>query len=106
VKDIECTMLSAPFLEASSLLDERGRDTRLETLARFIDIADAFELEINLETDLPPLRYRGVLQDMPTLGVCYDSGNSNHFGYKVVEEWRAYGERIRSVYSGFGRRWY
>jgi hexulose-6-phosphate isomerase len=95
--EINGVAVEPPLLECSSLLDAGMREKRVERLAKLVEIAKGFGLSVNLETDLPPSQYRAILESMPDLGVCYDSGNSHHFGYGVSEEWEAYGGRIRNV---------
>ncbi len=57
-------------------------------------------VELHLETDLGPIEFATFLDSVPSenVKVNYDSGNSASLGYKVEDEFGAYGGRIGSVH--------
>ena len=97
IADIDGRALDLPLLEGSTLLDGAMRSARLAKLATLLEIGKKHGVGICLETDLPPTDYAKVHEDLPSLMVVYDSGNSAHAGYDVAEEWDAYAPRIANV---------
>lgn len=94
--DINGEAIELPLLEGSTLLEEK-REMRQERLARVAEIAKRYGLSVNLETDVPPEKYKELFDRIPDIFVVYDSGNSAHFGYDVVKEWEVYGSHIKNV---------
>ena len=89
-----------PFVDISKIETERDGDNVADALAIIWPAAERNEVEIHLETSLPPKRFRDLLArcDHPLLRVNYDSGNSASLGYDTREEFAAYGEWIGSVH--------
>jgi hexulose-6-phosphate isomerase len=65
-----------------------------------LPVAEKDKVELHLETSLAPQPFAALLEQCPhpLLRVNYDSGNSSSLGYRVEEEFAAYGHRIGSVH--------
>ena len=89
-----------PFVDASRIETETEFEAVLETLQRIMPMAEKTNIEIHLETSLPPARFSALLDRLPhpLLKANYDSGNSSSLGYKPREEFAAYGKRVGSVH--------
>jgi L-ribulose-5-phosphate 3-epimerase len=87
-----------PFVDNSKL----ETDSDLDDLAALLKqmAPKAAGLEIHLETSLPPARFALLLEKTgePSIKVNYDSGNSASLGFRIEEEFDAYGEAIGSVH--------
>ena len=89
-----------PFVDASKISDRAATDAVLKVLHAMLPRAQAAGVELHLETDMGPAAFRAFLEEIehPLVKVNYDSGNSSSLGYKPVEEFAAYGERIGSFH--------
>jgi L-ribulose-5-phosphate 3-epimerase len=89
-----------PFVDISRIDSEDDFRQVVGALRRVLPAAEATQVELHLETSLPPTRFAALLAELPhpLLKVNYDSGNSASLGYVVDEEFAAYGERIGSVH--------
>jgi L-ribulose-5-phosphate 3-epimerase len=92
--------LIVPFVDASRIDTEAEYEDVIRTIQRILPMADKVNIEIHLETSLPPARFAALLDRLPhpLLKANYDSGNSSSLGYKPREEFAAYGDRIGSVH--------
>jgi L-ribulose-5-phosphate 3-epimerase len=89
-----------PFVDASRIVAAEDLRLCVELLSRAMPILDRTDVEIHLETDLPPGRFAEMLAAArhPKIFVNYDSGNSASLGYHPRDEFAAYGDRIGSVH--------
>jgi L-ribulose-5-phosphate 3-epimerase len=89
-----------PFVDASRIETEAEFEGVIETLQRILPMVERVNIEIHLETSLPPARFASLLGCLPhpLLKANYDSGNSSSLGYKPHEEFAAYGNRVGSVH--------
>ncbi len=89
-----------PFVDASRIDTDAEFEGVIETLQRILPMAEKTNIEIHLETSLPPARFANLLERLPhpLLKANYDSGNSSSLGYKPREEFAAYGKRVGSVH--------
>jgi L-ribulose-5-phosphate 3-epimerase len=89
-----------PFVDASAIRSELERMDLIALLGRLASDAAKRGIELHLETDLGPSDFGRLLDRIPASGVKvnYDSGNSASLGYRVQEEFGAYGARIGSVH--------
>ena len=89
-----------PFVDASSVAPDEARARAREAIAAGLPAAERADVELHLETDLPPAAFARFLEELPSprVKVNYDTGNSASLGYDPVEEIAAYGERIGSVH--------
>jgi hexulose-6-phosphate isomerase len=89
-----------PFVDASSMKTDDDQQRVITVVSNAVPIASDHNVELHLETDLDAPGFARFLQKLPfeSVGVNYDSGNSASLGYKVDDEFQAYGSRIRSVH--------
>lgn len=89
-----------PFVDASKIADYSSADIVLNVLRSVLPKAQASGVELHLETDMGPSHFRAFLKEIehPLIKVNYDSGNSSALGFKPMEEFAAYGERIGSFH--------
>jgi L-ribulose-5-phosphate 3-epimerase len=89
-----------PFVDNSRIenLDEQTQVVLI--LRAILPAAETNGVELHLETSLGPEAFAGLLErcSHPLVKANYDSGNSASLGYKVSEEFAAYGHRIGSVH--------
>ena len=89
-----------PFVDISRIQNETEQKRVLEILDRAAPIATRHNVELHLETDLPPGKFAAFLDRIPhpVVKANYDSGNSSGLGYIASEEFNAYGKRIGSIH--------
>jgi len=89
-----------PLVDASRMNSAQEWDGIVEMLNRVRPAAERAGVEIHLETDLGPRDFAALLERIPHpfLRVNYDTGNSASLGYRVADEFAAYGPRIGSVH--------
>jgi hexulose-6-phosphate isomerase len=89
-----------PFVDDSRMQSERERGRIRDILNDALPSARRHDVELHLETDLPPDEFRAFLAELPedVVRVNYDSGNSAALGYSVTDELAAYGPRIGSFH--------
>ena len=77
-----------PFVDSSSLRSAREVEGLLAVLQEVIPVAEQAEVEIHLETDLPPDEFAALLAaaDHPLVRANYDTGNSASLGYDPQRE--------------------
>lgn len=93
-------MVELPMLGPNSLAECASSDGFGAILDGALEIAEAEDIDILLETDLAPAPFAELMRRHahPCLGVNYDMGNSTYFGFDPREEIRAYHEHIRNVH--------
>jgi L-ribulose-5-phosphate 3-epimerase len=89
-----------PFVDQSRIENEQEYQEVLAIVGELTPFAKEKEIELHLETALPPEEFARLLDqcDDAWIRVNYDSGNSASLGYCVDEEFAAYGHRIGSVH--------
>jgi hexulose-6-phosphate isomerase len=89
-----------PFVDASSIRTEEEKAELLSILRAVLPTAEETNIEVHLEMSLPPQAFAELLEHIPhrLVRANYDSGNSASLGYKVADEFGAYGGRIGSVH--------
>lgn len=89
-----------PFVDNAAIRTESEKRSVVDSLRRALPTAEAFGIELHLETDLAAADFRDLLGRVshPLVKVNYDTGNSASLGYHPHEEFRAYGDRIGSVH--------
>jgi len=89
-----------PFVDASRINTDEEKAELLSALHSVLPTAEKTNIELHLETSLPSQAFAELLERIPhrLVRVNYDSGNSSSLGYKVAEEFAAYGKRIGSVH--------
>ena len=89
-----------PCVDESSLKNEKEKICLVKNLSKILKYADTKKVNICLETDLNPEEFKKLILmfDSSSLKVNYDTGNSASLGYKIDEEFDAYGEYIKDVH--------
>jgi L-ribulose-5-phosphate 3-epimerase len=89
-----------PCVDRSSLQSERERSDLVDAISAVLPEAEEKEIGILLETDLPPLEFRSLIDEWshPLVGANFDSGNSASLGFEPVEEIATLGDAIRNVH--------
>ena len=89
-----------PCVEQSSLKAKGNEDRLVDVLNSFIPVLQSAEVNICLETDLPPQAFLSLLDRLPfdCITVNYDIGNSASLGFCVETEFNAYGHRVTDVH--------
>lgn len=89
-----------PFVDASSLRSEADRAAAVTIFNDLMPYAERHNIELHLETDLPPEEFIGLLQAInhPKLRANYDIGNSASLGYEQDHELAMLGSWVGSVH--------
>lgn len=89
-----------PCVDQSSLGDQSAKDRLIDGLMPMIEMAEMAEINLSLETDLPPQSFAELLNcfDSSRITVNYDTGNSASLGYDPIEELACYGDRISDIH--------
>ena len=89
-----------PFVDASRIETPEEIEEVRTIFESVLPTAEETAVELHLETSLPPPEIARLLARLPhpLVKMNYDSGNSASLGYRVREEFAAYGERIGSVH--------
>ncbi len=89
-----------PCVDQSSLKNEIDQKRLIINLQKSIDLAVKYNINLALETDLPPKNFTDLLNEFNSkqITVNYDTGNSASLGYEMLEEFKCYGERITDIH--------
>jgi hexulose-6-phosphate isomerase len=89
-----------PFVDNSRIENADEEAQVISILRAILPAAEISGVELHLETSLSPQKFAGLLDRCPhpLVRANYDSGNSASLGYRVSEEFAAYGDRIGSVH--------
>lgn len=92
--------LEIPLLYSSSLKNENDRNQIVFNLQKVLPLAEKNEMKITLETDLPPLQFKQLLEDFdhPSIAANYDTGNSASLGFNPQEELNAFGRWVKNIH--------
>lgn len=94
------TDIVIPCVDHSSLKDLNDQSRLIANLLKPIELASKLNINLALETDLPPLPFLNLLNkfDSDIIKVNYDVGNSASLGFDIVEEFKLYGNRISDIH--------
>jgi L-ribulose-5-phosphate 3-epimerase len=89
-----------PCIESCSLAGKEVKDQFIKMLHPVIEVAKNNNINLSLETDLPPKSFLTLLErlDSSFVTVNYDIGNSAALGYDPIEELNSYGDRITDIH--------
>ena len=89
-----------PCVDQSSLMHEKDQINLIKNLQKPIELASKYNINLALETDLPPKNLASLLGEFDSniITVNYDTGNSASLGYDMLEEFKCYGERISDIH--------
>ena len=92
--------IEIPCVDASEIRSRADEDELAAAIEPCLAHAARRNIELGLETSLPPDRFRSLLERIghPFLKANYDSGNSASLGYDPAEEIAAYGSWINNVH--------
>jgi hexulose-6-phosphate isomerase len=84
---IGITTIEIPLVDSSSLQNENNQNEFTKNLTSFLSKISS-NITINLETDLPPIEFKKLLENFKDFHVYanYDTGNSASLGYFVDDE--------------------
>jgi hexulose-6-phosphate isomerase len=93
-------MIVVPLVDNGRLDDALQEDVVVEFMLAQVDLLRALGLRIIFESDFIPAELARFIARLPAdcFGINYDIGNSAALGYKPVEEFAAYAERIVNVH--------
>lgn len=93
---LDITDIIVPCVDSSAILDKDDKLRLIESIRGCLPIAKSLDININLETDLPPEQFKELLDILnhPNIKVNYDTGNSAALEYNPEEELGLYGDRI------------
>jgi L-ribulose-5-phosphate 3-epimerase len=99
-KLLDIRRIVIPFVDNSRIENHDEEATVISVLQTILPAAETHKIEIHLETSLAPEAFAGLLDQCshPLVRANYDSGNSAALGYKVADEFAAYGHRVGSVH--------
>ena len=97
---IGVTDIVIPCVDQSSLIMAIDKKRLINNLQNSIELATKYNINLALETDLPPKKFADLLNefDSKRITVNYDIGNSASLGYDFLEEFECYGERISDIH--------
>ena len=89
-----------PCVDKSSLNDENDIERFIYNIDSIINVAEKYDINLCLETDLNPKVFSQLLHSLPSskIKVNYDTGNSASLGYNVKEEFDSYGYKITDIH--------
>ena len=88
-----------PCVDQSSINNDDDMKRFSKNTKKIIDKAEKFNINLNLETDLSPTVFSQFLSDFSSskITVNYDTGNSASLGYNVYDEFKLYGNKIKTI---------
>jgi L-ribulose-5-phosphate 3-epimerase len=93
-------MVVVPLVDNGRLDDAAQEDAMVEFMLAQADLFRGLGLQIIFESDFIPVELARFIARLPAdgFGINYDIGNSAALGYKPVEEFAAYADRIVNVH--------
>ena len=99
-KEVGAIGVEIPFVDNSSMKSENEKLEFIDVMQDAFKLAKDLDLKLSLETDLPPIEFRELLEsiDLDHVQANYDIGNSASLGFDPREELEAYGLKILNVH--------
>lgn len=99
-KELNVLDIVIPCVDQSSLKTQDEVTIFVSSITKILPLVEEYGIYINFETDLPPKRFKELLNkfDSKNIKVNYDIGNSASLGYDPDEEFQAYGEYISDLH--------
>jgi len=99
-KEVGAIGVEIPFVDNSSIKNEKEKQEFIDVMEDAFKLAKDLDLKISLETDLPPIDFQKLLEniDLDHVQANYDIGNSASLGFDPKEELDAYGLKILNVH--------
>ena len=92
-------IIEIPLVDSSSLQNKDNQNEFIQNLIAFLSKLSS-NIIINLETDLPPVEFKTLLENFKDFDVYanYDTGNSASLGYDVNEEFKILKGKIKNIH--------
>ena len=99
-KEVGAVGVEIPFVDNSSIKNETEKQEFIDTMQEAFKLTNDLNLKISLETDLPPIDFQELLENigLDYVQANYDIGNSASLGFDPREEIEAYGLKILNVH--------
>jgi hexulose-6-phosphate isomerase len=99
-KEVGAIGVEIPFVDNSSIKNENEKLEFIDVMQDAFTLAKDLDLKLSLETDLPPIEFLELLEniDLDHVQANYDIGNSASLGFDPREELEAYGLKILNVH--------
>jgi len=99
-KEVGAIGVEIPFVDNSSIKCDTEKQEFIDVMQGAFKLAKDLDLKISLETDLPPIAFKELLEQigLDFVQANYDIGNSASLGFDPKEELDAYGQRILNVH--------
>jgi sugar phosphate isomerase/epimerase len=99
-KSLGVTDIVVPCVDQSTLDGQGATDRFVENLIPMVEIAEKYDINLSLETDLAPQAFVELLDrfNSSRVTVNYDIGNSAALGFDSDEELATYGDRITDIH--------
>ena len=99
-KEVGAIGVEIPFVDNSSIKSENEKLEFIDVMQDAFKLAIDLELKLSLETDLTPIEFLELLEniDLDHVQANYDIGNSASLGFDPREELEAYGLKILNVH--------
>jgi L-ribulose-5-phosphate 3-epimerase len=99
-KILKLSDIVMPCVDQSSLKDTASQDQFYDKLSPLLEKAENYNINISLETDLPPEPFAKLVNrfNSTRVTVNYDTGNSASLGFDPVEELACYGDKISDIH--------
>ena len=99
-KEVGAIGVEIPFVDNSSIKSETEKQEFIDTMQDAFKLAKDLDIKISLETDLSPIAFKELLEQigLDFVQANYDIGNSASLGFDPKEELNAYGQRILNVH--------
>lgn len=89
-----------PMVDNAAIQTNEERSRVAETLREFIPLMEDLEMEISIESSLPPGELKSLLEtlDHPLFCITYDTGNSASLGYDTAKEIQTFGKWVHNIH--------
>jgi hexulose-6-phosphate isomerase len=99
-KEVGALGVEIPFVDNSSIKNNNEKQEFIDAMQDAFKLAKDLDIKISLETDLSPIAFKELLEQigLDFVQANYDIGNSASLGFDPKEELDAYGQRILNVH--------
>jgi L-ribulose-5-phosphate 3-epimerase len=99
-KEVGALGVEIPFVDNSSIKNDKEKQEFIDAMQDAFKLAKDLDIMISLETDLSPIAFTELLEqiDLDFVQANYDIGNSASLGFDPKEELEAYGKKILNVH--------
>ena len=99
-KEVGALGVEIPFVDNSSIKNDNEKEEFIDAMQDAFELAKDLDIKISLETDLSPIAFKELLEQigLDFVQANYDIGNSASLGFDPKEELDAYGQRILNVH--------